>query len=166
MKRSIKVALHTSWCGTTGQLLTLDFGSFFLPAVYRLLEVEAVTKQLSEALWAGRPRQPWLMMVGDFNWSPDSNPWLPLPSNRDATAVGAGNAEGNFAPTRWEGHEFLDYALTSIPHCSAHLEYVKWGDHIPVILTLNLHCDDATVHRLLPTPRFSAGLVECMHALG
>ena len=112
MRRSIKVVPHTSWCATIGQFLTLDFGSFFLLAVYRRpdnVEVEAILAQ--RAVW-GRPRQPWLM-VGDFNWSPDSNPWLPLLSNRDATAVGVRDAEGNFAPTRWEGHECYAWTMLS-----------------------------------------------------
>ncbi|CAE7264020.1 unnamed protein product, partial [Symbiodinium sp. CCMP2456] len=80
VRHSIKVQPVRSWQGVVGQFVALDFGSFFMVAVYRRPgddSVNDMNQALCEALWARRARQPWILL-GDFNWTPEENEWLEM----------------------------------------------------------------------------------------
>ena len=157
IRDSIKATPCQAWQGSAGQCLALDFGSFLLLAVYRRpadTEVPEMTEHVCQTVWANRPRQPWVI-VGDFNWSPSLNPWVPLLANSNACPVAAKCADGHYLPTRWEGRECLDYVLTNVAQqCDAELEHTKWGDHIPISIRMALQPAATQAVELKPTARY------------
>ena len=133
--------------GEWGEILTISLGVAHLTCVHRLpnADREEFYDEVFQVTHADCT-VPWLG-IGDWNHTPDENPCTPI------TNIVAAKDGAHYAPTRWQGHRCIDYAVctTSFLLSEAQLLDDVLGDHRVLSTRLRLRQGHCTPLKLCPT---------------